>query len=116
MVRLIQNLVVEDGIIQSEAKPDRVSALEFFGDLRSLLVAILRRVNNGLFGVAGLILAQIAVIITLHFVVENNVLGVVSTDDEMLVDQVEDIVAVVGELLFNLELVVADGRKVFVSL
>ena len=42
--------------------------------------------------------------------------GVVGADDEMIVDQGKDIVAVVGELLFNLELVVADGRKVFVSL
>ena len=116
MVWLIQNLVVENRIVQSEAKPDRVSALEFFRNLRSLLVAILRRVDDGLLRVAGLILAQIAVIITLHFVVENNVLGVVGADDEMLVDQIEDIVAVVGELFLNLELVVADGREVFVSL
>ena len=47
LVRTIQYLVVEHGEVQSQTQPDGVGGLHFwFTDLKSVLVSLLRVVNN----------------------------------------------------------------------
>ena len=90
--------------------------LELLCNLGRLLVAVLCGVNDCLFRFTALVFTQVPIIVTLHFVVEYNVLRVVRASDKMLIDQVQHVVAVFRQLFLDLQLVVADGRQVFVTL
>ena len=116
MVRLVKDLEVEHGVIEGETKANGMSRLELISGLGSLMVRILRHIDDALSVVARLVFTEISEVIALHLEVEDDSLGVHGILEQRLVKQINDLLAVIAELLLDLLLVGLDNRQEFVLL
>lgn len=133
LIGRVENLVVEDGEIQREAKPDRMRRGEVrLGNLRGILVRLQGLVGRLLALIAGGKLGQITVVISLpvsirkcasatprihlrvakrrtaHLVVKNLGFAALSRGDQMLVEHLQDVLTDLGELILDLLTVLLD--------
>jgi len=109
LIRGIEDLVVEHTEVQSETKTDGVRRCKVgLRDLGSSLVRLERLVGRSLALVANSKLGEVTMVITLHLVVEHLGLPALGRRDEVLVENVENVFADLGELIFNLLTVLLD--------
>ncbi|GIX63689.1 rRNA-processing protein FCF1, putative [Babesia caballi] len=114
LVRHVENLVEKHREVERQAQPDGVSGLELgLCDLRGLLVGDLGRVGGALLVLVARELAKVAVVVTLHLVVEDEALAVLRQlahvftlthrggGDEAVVEEREDVGADVRQFFLN---------------
>lgn len=116
MVRLVKDLKVEHGVIEGETKANGMSRLELISGLGSLMVRILRLIDDALSVVARLVFTEVSEVVTLHLEVEDDGLGVLRVLDQRLVKQFDNLPAVIAELLLDLLLVGLNDGQEFVLL
>lgn len=123
----VENLVVEDGEVKGETQADRVGRRKLSsGNLSGSLVSLKGLVGGVLAAVANGELSEITVVVTLparlvnnswridvmgfrlHLVVENLGLARLGRGDKVLVKDLEDVIADLGELGLNLLSVLLD--------
>ena len=93
-----------------------MSRLQFFRHLLSFLVRVLCLVNDSLLVLCRLVFTEIAIIVTLHLQVEYDGFRVLSARNQHLVEQIDHLIAVLGQLLFNLRSVLDDKWQEFIAL
>jgi len=114
----VKDLVIEDGEVEGKTEADGVRRWEFGdGNIGSSLVSFEGLVRRFLSLVAGGELGEVTVVVTLHLVVENFRFASGGGGDKVLVKDLEDILADLCELRFNLLPVALDhGDLRFISL
>lgn len=114
----VQDLVVEDGEVKGQAEADGVGRGEVsLGDLGGGLVGLQGVVGSTLAAVANGELSQVTVVVTLHLVVEDLGLAGLSGLDEVVVQDLQDVVADLGQLSLDLLAVLLDqGNLALVAL
>ena len=105
----VQDFVVEDREVKGESETDGVGGSKVSGgDLGSGLVGLEREVGSTLAAVANGELGEVTVVVTLHLVVEDLGLARLGGLDEVLIENLEDIVADLSELGLDLLAVLLD--------
>lgn len=114
----VQDLVVEDREVEGQAEADGVGRGEVsLGDLGGSLVGLEGGIGSTLAAVASGELGEVTVVVTLHLVVEDLGLARLGGLDEVLVQDVQDVVADLGELGLDLLAVLLDqGNLALVAL
>ena len=103
LVGRVEDLVVEDGEVKGEAETDGVGRGEVsLGDLSGGLVGLQRVVGGTLAAVANGELGKVTVVVTLHLVVEDLRLAALGGLDEVLIENLEDVIADLGKLGLDL--------------
>lgn len=114
---VIEALVVEDGEVQSQSQSDRVGGLKLaVSNIRGSRVGLESSLGNLFVQVVDGVLRNVSVVISLHLEVENLGLRSGGLLDQLLIQQIKDILAVSGEFIFELLLVVLDQGQVSRSL
>lgn len=109
LIRGVQDFVVEDGEVEGESETNGVGRGKVSGgDLGGSLVGLQRVVGSTLAAVANGELGKVAVVVTLHLVVEDLGLAALGRLDKVLVENLEDIVADLGKLGLDLLAVLLD--------
>ena len=109
LVWRVKDLVVEDGEVQGKAKTDWVGWSKVaLGNLGGGLVSLKGLVGGLLALVANGELSEVAVVITLHLVVEDLGLSGLGGWDQVLVKDIKDVLADLGELGLDLLAVLLD--------
>ena len=99
-VGAVQDLVVEDREVEGKTQADGVGGGQLGdGNVRSSLVSLERLVGGVLALVASGELGEVTVVVTLHLVVEDLGLARLGGLDEVLVQDVQDVIADLGELV-----------------
>jgi len=107
------DLVVKDREVEGEAETDGVSGSELLlSDFRGGLVGVEGSLAGFVALLAGEELSEVAVVVTLHLVVEDLGLAGGGAGDEVLVEEAEDVSTDVGELSLDLAAVLADSLAV----
>lgn len=105
----VQDFVVEDREVQGQAEADGVGRGKIGrGDLSGSLVGLQRGIGSALAAVANGELSQVTVVVTLHLVVEDLGLAALSGLDEVLVQNLEDVIADLRQLGLDLLAVLLD--------
>jgi hypothetical protein len=128
LVRRVENLVVEDGKVKGKAETDRVSGSKIsLGNLGGSLVGLEGGIGRSLAAVTNGELGQITVVVSLpvekvsfgrlnkhtrtgslHLVVEDLGLASLGGGDQVLVENLENVLADLGQLSLNLLAVFLD--------
>lgn len=105
----VQDFIVEDREVKGETETDGVSGGKVSGgNLGSSLVSLEGVVGSTLAAVANGELGEVTVVVTLHLVVEDLGLARLGGLDEVLIENLEDIVADLSELGLDLLAVLLD--------
>ena len=105
----VQDFVVEDREVKGESETDGVGRGKVSGgDLGGSLVGLQREVGSTLAAVANGELSEVTVVVTLHLVVEDLGLARLSGLDEVLIENLEDVIADLGKLGLDLLAVLLD--------
>ena len=118
MVRGVQDLVVEYGVVESKPQSNRVSALQVLSLSSGYLVRVLGLLNDCLTPkcfqliirllFCGEEFSKVSVVVTLHFEEEDLGLGVLGVGDEGIIEKSEHVIADVLKFLFDLLSVLLD--------
>jgi hypothetical protein len=109
LVRGVEDLIVENGEVESETKADGVGGRKLsLGNFSSSLVGLEGLVGRVLAAIANGELGEVTVVVTLHLVVENLGLARLGGGDQVLVKDLEDIFADLGKLGLDLLSVLLD--------
>lgn len=109
----VQDLVVEDGEVEGQSEANGVGRGQLGdGDIRGVLVGLEGLVRGLLALVAGGELGQVAVVVTLHLVVEDLGLSQLGVGDQVISKDLKDIIADALELLLDLGAVGLDHGDV----
>ena len=104
--RVVPHLVEENGVVQRQAQSAGVRGLQIFLSLISGgFVGLLGSVSVFVSFSSGGVFGDVTVIISLHLVVEDNSFGSWGLGEELVVDEIQDLVAEFVELAFNFSLV-----------
>lgn len=114
---IILDFVVEDRVVQGKTKSDGVSSLKvLFGFLSCAFVGIMSVISSFIVISTAGVFRDVSVVISLHFVVEDQSFGVGSLGDKLAVDEVENFVAVAVEFSLDLVLVASEETDILGSL
>ena len=109
LVRGVEDLVVEDREVQGQPETDGMGGSQFgLSDLGSILVSLERSVGSTLTLVANGKLGEITVVVTLHLVVEDLGFTGLGRRNQVLVENLKDVIADLGQLSLNLLAVLLD--------
>jgi len=110
---VVEALVVEHGEVEGESESDGVGGLQLVvGNLGGLGVGFEGTLGDLLVEVGGGVFGDVSEIVTLHLKVEDLGLGGGGLLDEVVVEQVQNVLTVLGELVLELLLVVLDEGEV----
>ena len=114
---VVLDLIVENGVVEGKTEPDGMGGLEILLSLLSgALVGIMSVVTSLVVLSSGGVFRNVSEVVSLHFVVEDLILGVGGLDEQLAVNEVEDLIAVFVELALNLGLVASEEAEVLGSL
>lgn len=109
LVRGVEDLVVEDREVQGQPETDGMGRSQFgLSDLGSILVSLERSVGSTLTLVANGKLGEITVVVTLHLVVEDLGFTRLGRRNQVLVENLKDVIADLGQLSLDLLTVLLD--------
>jgi len=110
---VVETLVVEDGEVEGQSESDGVGGLQLVvGDIGSLRVGLKGSLGDLFVELGSRVFGDVSEVISLHFQVENLRFGCGGLLDEMVIQQIQDILTVLGELILELLLVVLDEGEV----
>lgn len=109
---VVQNFVVENGVVKSKTKSDRVGGRHVrLCDIEGGLVSFLGALHDSFSVIAAGNFGQVSVVVTLHFEVEDFGLASRRLGDKMSVQQIKNDLADVAELdLDLLSIFLSDGE------
>jgi len=105
----LHNFVVEDGIVKSKTKLNGVAGGEISGNLFSLFVVLEGTISSLVQFVSASALCHVSVVVTDHFQEESLSFSFVLTLHCVILDHVNNVLAILVEFLLNLFLVITES-------